>query len=232
MRKCKNIIVSVIVLSMALCMMAGCTRTAKVKVTDSKDNEETEEKTVNKAEYDQTFDTKDGLTDDEEETTTKKSSSKNNNSKNNDLDMSDWKEYEGSNYSIKLSEDWLEVNYSGAELAFTYPETSKDDFSESINVVVQDLSSYDLDLESYKDLSLKQYEDLEYNIDDVYKKTIDGQKGYCFKVSCEQRGVQCKVFQFFTIIDEKAYVFTFAADVDSYSELEDEVTIIFESIEF
>lgn len=38
--------------------------------------------------------------------------------------------------------------------------------------------------------------------------------------------------QYFTVIDDSAYIFTFAADEDGFDELEDEVIDIYNTIEF
>ncbi|MCI5602942.1 MAG: hypothetical protein MR361_05550 [Clostridiales bacterium] len=198
----------------------------------------------------------DYYSDDDEEETTKKNSSKSNSSKNNSSkdssskdnssknnsskknnsssNTSSWKSYSGDGYSIKLSSDWSKTKGSSAvDIAFSYDGTSQnDDFAENINVVVQDLTGYDLDLESYKDLSMDQYAELDYNVDDIYKKTIDGAKGYFCKVSCEEPGNNCVILQYFTVIGDNAYVFTFASDEDDFDDLEDEVMEIFETIEF
>lgn len=166
----------------------------------------------------------------------KDNSSKNNSSKKNNStsNTSSWKSYSGDGYSVKLSSDWSKTKGSSAvDIAFTYNGTGlNDDFAENINVVVQDLKGYDLDLESYKDLSMDQYAELDYNVDDIYKKTIDGAKGYFCKVSGEESGINCSILQYFTVIGDNAYVFTFAADEDDFDNLEDEVMEIYETIEF
>ena len=211
--------------------------------------------------FDITDDDSEYDSDDEEDTTKKSSSSKNSSSKNNSSknnssknnsskdnsskdnsskknnstsNTSSWKSYSGDGYSVKLSSDWSKTKGSSAvDIAFIYNGTGlNDDFAENINVVVQDLKGYDLDLESYKDLSMDQYAELDYNVDDIYKKTIDGAKGYFCKVSGEESGINCSILQYFTVIGDNAYVFTFAADEDDFDNLEDEVMEIYETIEF
>ena len=238
MRKSMKLLATMLVLSMVMFLMAGCGRSVKVGTSD---NSKTQDKKSDKdSSKDKLFDITDDdsdddsdddyYSDDDEEETTKKNSSKNNSSKNNSSKDSSSKD----NSSIKLSSDWSKTKGSSAvDIAFAYDGTSQnDDFAENINVVVQDLTGYDLDLESYKDLSMDQYAELDYNVDDIYKKTIDGAKGYFCKVSCEEPGNNCVILQYFTVIGDNAYVFTFASDEDDFDDLEDEVMEIYETIEF
>lgn len=259
MRKSMKLLATMLVLSMVMFLMAGCGRSVKVGTSD---NSKTQDKKSDKdSSKDKLFDITDDdsdddsdddyYSDDDEEETTKKNSSKNNSSKNNSSkdssskdnsskknnsssNTSSWKSYSGDGYSIKLSSDWSKTKGSSAvDIAFAYDGTTQnDDFAENINVVVQDLTGYDLDLESYKDLSMDQYAELDYNVDDIYKKTIDGAKGYFCKVSCEESGINCVILQYFTVIGDNAYVFTFASDEDDFDDLEDEVMEIYETIEF
>lgn len=257
MKKSMKLLVALLVLTMATFMMAGCGRTVKVGTgTDSKNQDNKSEKETSKNKlFDIADDDSDDDSDDDEEETTKKNSSKNNSSddnssknnssknntskndtsdKNSSANTSSWKSYSGDGYSIKLSSDWSKSRGSSAvDIAFAYDgATVNDDFTENINVVIQDLTGYDLDLESYKDLSLDQYDDLDYEVEDIYKKTIDGAKGYFCKVTCVESGINCVILQYFTVLDNNAYVFTFASDEDDFYDLEDEVMGIFETIEF
>lgn len=83
-------------------------------------------------------------------------------------DISDWEEYYGLGYSLKLSPEWKEIEYEGMELSFVHSSTAADGTVENINTVTQDISEYDLDLESYLDLSLQQYEEMG-EVKDIYR---------------------------------------------------------------
>jgi hypothetical protein len=174
---------------------------------------------------------------DEEEETTKKSSKKTTDSYDDDDDTStgsksNWKTYSGTGYTIELGSDWTKTTNAAAELAFTHLGSSTDGFSENINVIVQDISAYDLDLESYLEMSLEQYEQLEYDVISYKHMTVNGVKGYYCVISTEVNSITCYISQYFTVIDDAAYVFTFAADEDGFDELEDEVKDIYKTIEF
>lgn len=162
-------------------------------------------------------------TTDEDETTTKKQSS---------ADTSNWTKYTGTGYSISAPGTWIEYNYESSDLTLANSLTSSDDFAENITVVLQDTSRYNLDLEGYKDLSLSQYESLKYTVISTEKGSINGVEGYYLVCTTETNGILCYCSQFFTVIDDTAYVFTFAADSEGYSELADEVLDIYSTITF
>lgn len=147
-------------------------------------------------------------------------------------DVSDWEEYSGTGYSFKLSSSWEKTDNASAELAFVHTSTAADGFAENINTMTQDVSAFDVDLESYLDISLEQYETLGYEVVDYKHMTVDGVKGYYCITSAEVQSVKCYVSQYFTIIDDTAYIFTFASDSDGFNELEEEVKDIYRTIKF
>lgn len=266
MRKSMKLLVTMLVLSMVMFLMAGCGRSVKVGTsTNSKTQDKKSDKNSSKDKLfditdddldDDSDDDDDYYSDDDEEETTKKNSSKSNSSKNNSSkdssskdnssknnsskknnsssNTSSWKSYSGDGYSIKLSSDWSKTKGSSAvDITFAYDGASQDDdYEEKINAFVQELDVYDLDIESYKDILLERYDTLDYDVDDIYKKTIDGVKGYICEGSGEDSGINCVFLQYFTVIGDNAYVFTFASDEDDFDDLEDEVMEIFETIEF
>lgn len=214
----KKIVVLMGVLMISASMLfAGC---GSSKTVSSKNDKETEEETKKKtAEKDTEDDTEDET---EEETTKEKKSS---------ATHDDWTVYEGTGYTISLSDDWTKTDVAGAEMAFAHLSTATDDFAENINTITQDISAYDMDLEKYKELSLQQYEQIGYDLVDIKSMEVDGEDGYYVITTVEESGVTCYIAQWFTVVDDIAYVFTFAADEAGFDELEDEVIEIFESVE-
>lgn len=214
----------IMVLSLSMFALSGC-RSVTVKsgsyIDEKKTTEEKSTKDTSDDDKDYIYD--DGEDDEEKETTTKK---------NNSSSKTDWKSYSGTNYSFKLSSDWTKTTNASAELAFSHLGTASDGFAENINVIVQDLSSYDIDLEGYKDLSLQQFEDLGYELESIKSMKVNGVKGYYCVTSVYESGIECYMAQYFTVIDDSAYIFTFAADEDGFDELEDEVIDIYNTIEF
>lgn len=194
------------------------------KTISSSDSPKETETTVGK---DETT-TKKTSTDSKEETT----STEDETTKNSDVDTSDWTKYSGNGYSISAPKVWIKYEYEASELTLANSVTSTDSFAENISVVTQDISAYDFDLESYKDISLSQYEYLNYTVISTEKLTIDGVDGYYLVCTTEAEGILCYCSQFFTLIDDTAYIFTFAADSKGYQELSEEVLDIFSTVTF
>lgn len=140
--------------------------------------------------------------------------------------------YDKPGYSIDVSENWAKTNNENADLAFFYKSSENDSFTESINVMTQDLSSYDYTLDTYKDLTVSQYEELSYTIENCDKVTIDGTD--CYKITSYTKNDDTKICctQVFTLMNNTAYLFTFAAEESDYKNLSDEVDAMFETIKF
>lgn len=140
--------------------------------------------------------------------------------------------YEKSGYTISVSDNWGKTNNENTDLAFFYKESENDSFTESLNVMKQDLSSYDYTLDTYKDLTVSQYEELDYTIESCEKITIDNND--CYEINSYTNNDDTKICckQVFTLIDKTAYLFTFAAEDKDYDKLSDEVDAIFNTIIF
>ena len=148
------------------------------------------------------------------------------------MDTTDWTEYKGTGYSLSAPKVWVKYDYEASELTLANSVTSTDSFAENITAVTQDVSAYDFDLEGYKDLSLNQYEYLNYTVISTDKMTVNGVDGYYLVCTTEAEGMLCYCAQYLTLIDDTAYIFTFAADTKGYQELSEEVKDIFSTIKF
>lgn len=145
--------------------------------------------------------------------------------------------YKGTGYTISVPATWTENYVDNAELAFYYEATSNDGFIENINIMVQDLSAYNMDLEAYKELSLSQYKEIGYNVISVDKGDVDGIDAYSLLTTTsaalgDGSVIECVIGQVFVVYNKNAYVFTFAADEAGYSLLCDEVFTMFTSVDF
>lgn len=145
--------------------------------------------------------------------------------------------YQGTGYTILVPKTWTETTVNNAELAFYYPTTSSDGFAENFNVMLQDLSAYDMDLDAYKDLSISQYKDIGYNVVSVEKGAVGGVDAYALAATTNATltngsTITCAVCQIFAIHNKTAYVFTFAADEAGYNLLADEVFEMFTAVDF
>lgn len=216
----KKIVVLMGVLMVSASMLfAGCG--SSKKVSGKNDKETTEEKKI-KGDDDED-ETTEKKKSDEDETTKKKNSDEDETKNNSPVGHDDWEEYYGTGYSIRLSSDWTETDVSGAELAFAHMSTAADGFAENITTATQDISAYNMDMEEYKDLSLKQLEQLGYEIVETEAVEVNGTEGYCVVSTVEQSGVKCYIKQWFTVEDDTAIILTAACDESGYNDLEDEI---------
>ena len=221
MKKNIKLIVCMLVMVFVVAGMTGCGSKSETVKKESKESVSDKDKDTDK--------------DDEKDTdNTDKDDNKDIDEEDGELktDVSDWEEYSYSDYSLKLSSDWEDMDYDAAELAFVHSGTAADGFAENINTMTQDISAYDMDLDSYLDLTLDQYETLGYEVVGYKYMTINGVKGYYCITSTEVESVTYYVSQWFTIVGDNAYIFTFAADDEGFSELEEEVKDIYRTIEF
>lgn len=218
----------------------------KVTKGSSEDDEEetTKKKSSKKSDTsddDEEETTKKKTKDDEEETTKKRSSGKSDEEettkkKSDDTDIyipEGWSKVSGDGYSYYIDKSaWTETSIAGSNSAYTHLGTAVNNFTENINVMIQDTKAYQLDLEGYKDLSLQQYDQIGYELVGIDELRINGVDGYYVVTSTEQMGMECYVAQWFTLLDDKAYIFTFAADEEDFGGLEDEVLDIYGTVVF
>lgn len=122
---------------------------------------------------------------------------------------------------IKYPLDWTkEEQVFGTVVSFSSPiESASDDFSENLNVLVQDLSAQPITLEEYTRISEEQVEQYITNgkILDTIATTLDGNSAYKLVYTGKQGQYNIKWMQVYTIKDDKAYVITYTAEMDSYS---------------
>lgn len=149
-----------------------------------------------------------------------------------DIDISDFKSYDNSGYSISLPTDWGKTDNKNADIAFLYKSSDNDFFTENITVIIQDLDTYDYTLDTYKELSVSQYEELGYEIDECKKVTLDENECYSITSHSENDGKNIYCKQIFTLLNKKAYLFTFAAEEKDFKTLSDEIDAIFDTIKF
>ena len=151
---------------------------------------------------------------------------------NKDADLSNLTDYDKPGYTISLPDDWAKTENKNASLAFLYKSSKNDYFTENITALVQDLDTYDYTLDSYKDVSVSQYQELGYTIEECEKVTINETE--CYSITSYSKNDDKKIFckQLFTLRNKKAYLFTFAAEEKDFKELSDEVDAIFDTITF
>ena len=132
-----------------------------------------------------------------------------------------WKTIEDKSYSVKYPSDW-EVNNTGMMgtpfILFSPLTETQDNFKENVNLLIQDLSAYDLDLDKYVEISVSQIKTMITNSNVIESKNIKSEFGEYQKMiyTGEQGMFKLKFEQYYWVINNNAYVLTFTSELDKY----------------
>lgn len=132
-----------------------------------------------------------------------------------------WKSLTENNFSIHYPDNW-ELNKSGqmgsSFILFSPLSSEKDQFKENINLIVQDLSGHNLDLDKYVELSENQIKTMitDGNIIDnkrVTTETFNYQK----IIYTGKQGILNLIFeQYYWVVENKAYVLTLTCEENEF----------------
>ena len=127
--------------------------------------------------------------------------------------------YETDVFSIEYPVNWkLNTSVQGALFAITSPLVTKEDkFSENVNLIIQDLSGMNIDLDKYVTLSKKQLLLIPKGEISESKRVKNKDYEYhkiAFKGFLENRNLKGK--QMYIIRNEKAYVLTYTGVGNDY----------------
>ncbi|MGV3611372.1 MAG: hypothetical protein ACO1N0_10510 [Fluviicola sp.] len=132
-----------------------------------------------------------------------------------------WKMLDEATYSIQYPSDW-EANKTG-QMGTTFGlfspiESESDDFRENVNLLVQDLSGRDFDLDSYVDFSEKQIKEMLGVLSLTENKRLKNSNGdyQKFVYKADQMKYHLVFEQYCWVINDRAYVLTFTSEEDQY----------------
>lgn len=135
-------------------------------------------------------------------------------------------EFSAPQFTIQYPTDWR-VDTSGLMgtelLLFSPLEGESDLFSENVNVLIQDLSGLNIDLEQYKQITDSQL-DVYANKGGVLESVIvqtGASKSYIVHYTMRQGELNLKILSICFIKNEKAYLATFTAEVDKYEQFKE-----------
>jgi hypothetical protein len=146
----------------------------------------------------------------------------------------EWKTLDESNYSIQYPSTW-ELNQSGemgtSFFLFSPLESNADKFKENVNLLIQDLSGQNLDLNKYTEISEEQIKTLALNAILIESKRVENSNDEFHKLiyTCDQGGFHLKIEQKYWVINEKAYVLTFTCEADKAKLFSDKAENILSS---
>jgi hypothetical protein len=136
------------------------------------------------------------------------------------------KTYSRDNISLTYPSHW-ELNESGAMgtklILFSPLESAEDNFRENVNLIIQDLSGYNLNLAAYTKISVDQIPTVVTNYKLIESKTISINNEPVHKLVYDgDQGIYHLRFeQYFCIKDNHAYVLTFTTKQDTYSSFKE-----------
>ena len=128
-------------------------------------------------------------------------------------------------YSISHPESW-EFSQDGTSMAsFTITseqENSTDDFRENVHLLIQDISSYNLDLDGYTEITESQIPLIltDGKILKSKRHKIDGQEFHETQYSGTQDTFQLMFRTFYWLEDSKAYILTFTCISTQFDKYE------------
>ena len=121
--------------------------------------------------------------------------------------------------SFKVPSSWSKIDVEGSTVAFVISINEDKTFATNVNLIIQDLSKYDISLDDYSKLSYTQLEEFEgYKSIDKKAITIDGLKGEYTEYTFNNNGIEIYICQMWTVEDDKAYVFTFGATEEEFTK--------------
>lgn len=135
----------------------------------------------------------------------------------------DWKLLDQANYSIQYPQTW-ELNQSGQmglSFIFLSPlESDKDKFRENVNLLIQDLSGRNIDLNKYTEISEGQIKTLVTNSNLIESKRMKNERGEYHKIiySGDQGIYHLKYEQYYWVLNEKAFVLTFTSEQGKFTD--------------
>ncbi len=148
-----------------------------------------------------------------------------------------WKTVEDSNYSIQYPASW-ELNQNGqmgtSFILFAPLESTDDLFRENVNLLIQDLTGYDLDLDKYTEITLDQIKMLITNSSLTESKRIQkGSEGFHYLIYKGDQGIFNLQFkQYFWVNNNKAFVLTFTSEQNKFATYEEVGKEILDSFTF
>lgn len=134
-----------------------------------------------------------------------------------------WNTIKKDNYSIDYPKDW-ELNESGlmgsSFILFSPPSSETDPFRENINLIIQDLTGYNLDLDAYAKISEGQIKTIITNGQILESKRVTNQSlEYQKVIYTGTQGIfHLKFEQYYWVVGNKAYVLTFTCEEAQFDD--------------
>lgn len=123
-----------------------------------------------------------------------------------------------SEFSIKYPDNWTvdQNGLSGTKFILYSPAIDGQAFRNNTNLIIQDLTGYNLDLDAFVKLSVDQIKQYIPAANIISSKTENGRHQIIYTGTHEQLKLKWK--QYYRVQNNRAYVLTFTADQASFDE--------------
>ncbi len=135
-------------------------------------------------------------------------------------------QHQSENYAIRYPDKW-EINasgYMGTKFIILSPVEENDVFRENINLIIQDLSTYDINLDDFAQLSENQIK-TQFGENSIIEHKKEGNH-YKIIYQGAQNGIDMMFEQYYFLKDKKAYILTFTSiptAFDAYKQIAEEI---------
>jgi len=138
----------------------------------------------------------------------------------------DWKTMQQENYSIQYPATWelSQPGQGGTLFQVVSPlESDSDKFRENINLVTEDLTGKNVDLDTYEKASLDQIKTAfqDFKMMEDKKIKVGAAEYYKIRYSASQGDTHMELEQWLRIEKEKAYILTFVVEKGKYDKFKD-----------
>jgi len=145
-----------------------------------------------------------------------------------------FKTYTGKDFSIQYPANWAldsEGKMTTSFVLFAPLESAQDKFKENINLIIQDLSGYNIDLDAYTAISEQQLKNAVVNFKLIETKQIKNEKDTYHHIiyEGEQAGFKLYFQQQYRVKNNKAYVLTYTAEQQGVKRFNEVATKILNS---
>jgi hypothetical protein len=152
-------------------------------------------------------------------------------------ELAGWKTFRGTNYSIQYPTNW-ELNQSGqmgsSFILFSPLDSDNDKFKENLNLLVQDLTGLNIDLDKFVEISEVQVKTIVTNSKLIESKRMRNTTPEFHKMvyTGDQGIFQLKFEQYFWVINQQAYILTLTCEQNKFSNYKEIGEKILKSLSF
>jgi hypothetical protein len=129
-----------------------------------------------------------------------------------------WKTFDEKEFSIQAPHTFERPKKQASFIIFAPLESPEDKFKENVNLLIQDLSGKNIDLDKFTEITIEQVQNYIKNAEITENKRLKNDNGEYqkFIYSGEVGAFSLKFEQYCWIVNEKAYILTFTAEKEKF----------------